>query len=100
VHQVVYTLTATLKSDGDVPVNISSVQVSALHGNATLQSTDCNGQINVGDKCSVVLSYDPTQLTGSNGVATDTLRIDVNSDAGEANDFIQTFTIILPDKDN
>ena len=99
LHQGVYTLTATLQSDGDIPLNISSVTVSALHGIAALQSTNCVAQINVGDKCSVTVTYDATQLTGS-GVTIDTLRIDVTSDAGQGPDFIQNFAIILPDKDN
>ena len=100
LHQFVYTLTATLKSDGDLPVNISSVQVSALNGTATLKQTNCDGDINVGDKCSITLIYDPTKLTGDNGLASDTLRIDLTSNAGEAHDFIQNFTVVLPEKVN
>jgi hypothetical protein len=98
LQPIVYTLTATLKSDGDVPLDISSVTVSALHGSATLEKTDCERQIPVSDKCSVTLTYDPTKLTSATSLATDTLRIDLTSDAGEANDFIQDFTIILPQK--
>jgi hypothetical protein len=100
LHQLVYTLSARLKSDGDVPVNISSVQVSALHGVATLKQSDCEGEIKVGDQCSITLTYDPTKLTGNNGLASDTLRIDLTSDAGEAHDFIQNITVILPGKNN
>jgi len=100
LYQFVYTLTATLKSDGDVPVNISSVAVGALHGAAVLKHTDCNGAIDVGSKCSITLTYDPTQLTSTDERATDTLRIDLTSDAGEAHDFIENFTIILPQKVN
>jgi hypothetical protein len=96
LHQIVYTLIATLKSDGDGPVDISSVAVSALHGAATLQQTDCNGGIDVGSKCSITVTYDPTKLTGEDGRAADTLRIDLTSDAGEAHDFIQNFTILVP----
>jgi hypothetical protein len=96
LHQIVYTLTAALKSDGDMPVNISNVTVSALHGVAHLTSTTCRGAIDVGDKCSISLTYDPTKLTGTNGRASDTLRVDLTSDAGEAHDFIQNLTIIVP----
>jgi hypothetical protein len=95
LRQIVHTLTATLKSDGDVPVDISSVMVSALHGVATLKSTDCNGQIAVGSKCSITVTYDPTKLTGEDGRAADTLRIDLTSDAGEAHDFIQNLLVVL-----
>ena len=100
LQQIVYTLTATLKSDGDMPVTISDVQVSALNGVVTLKETNCKGEINVGDKCSITISYDPTSVTGGNGLASDTLRIDLTSDAGEAHDFIQNFTIILPAQEN
>ena len=48
LHQMVYNLVATLKSDGDVPVDISAVVPSALHGTVTLKSTTCIGQIKVG----------------------------------------------------
>jgi hypothetical protein len=96
LQQIAYTLTATLKSDGDMPVNISDVQVSALNGVVTLKQTNCKGEINVGDKCSITVSYDPTKVTGANGLASDTLRIDLTSDAGGAHDFIQNFTVILP----
>ena len=98
LQQFVYTLTMVLKSDGDVSVNISSVTVSALHGAAKLKNTDCEGEIKVGAECSITLTYDPTALTGSSGLASDTLRIDLTSDAGEAHDFIQNFTVILPQK--
>jgi hypothetical protein len=86
---------ATLKSDGDGPVDISSVTVSALHGVATLKQTDCDGAVAVGSKCSIALTYDTTKLASSKGLVTDTLRIDLTSDAGEAHDFIQNFNIIL-----
>jgi hypothetical protein len=69
--------------------------VSALHGVATLKSTDCNGQIAVGSKCSITVTYDPTKLTGEDGRAADTLRIDLTSDAGEAHDFIQNLLVVL-----
>jgi hypothetical protein len=100
LHQNAYTLTATLKSDGDMPVNISSVTVSALNGIADLKKTDCEGQIAVGAKCSITLRYDPTKLTSDTGLATDTLRIDLTSDAGEAHDFVERLTILLPHKLN
>ena len=102
LKQTVYTLVATLQSDGDMPVNISAVVPSALHGIATLNSTTCIGSITVGATCSISVTYDPTQLTGSNGLAFDTFRIDLTSDAGASHDFVQNCTIVLPDpnKDN
>jgi hypothetical protein len=101
LHQIVYTMTASLKSNGDMPLNISGVQVSALNGVATLKSENCDqAPIDVGDKCSITLTYDPGNLTAPNGIATDTLRVDLTSDAGEGHDFILNFTIILPEKEN
>ncbi len=91
-----YTLTTTLKSDGDVPVNITAVKPGATTGAVTLKKTDCIGQIDVGKTCSVTVSYDATKLTSPTGKASDTLRIDITSDAGASHDFIQNFTIILP----
>ncbi|HLJ94556.1 MAG TPA: hypothetical protein VKU02_15315 [Gemmataceae bacterium] len=98
IHQFVYTLQVVLKSDGDIPVDINSVTVSALHGVATLKGTTCDGEIKVGNTCSITVTYDPTKLTSNTGLAADTLRIDVNSDAGEAHDYIQKLTIIVPQK--
>jgi hypothetical protein len=39
LQQFVYTHTATLKSDGDVPLDITAVTPSALHGVVALKST-------------------------------------------------------------
>ena len=94
--QIVYTSTVTLKSDGDGPVNITAVAVSAGNGKAALKSTTCIGKIDVGKTCSVTYTYDPTKVTSTTDLASDTLRIDLTSDAGEANDFVQKLTIILP----
>jgi hypothetical protein len=96
---IVYTLKVTLKSDGDGAVDISNMAVSALHGVATLKTTDCSGAIDAGNTCSVTLTYDPTKLTGHDE-ASDTLRVDVTSDAEASNDFIQNFLILLTDKGN
>ena len=100
LQQAVYSLVATLKSDGDTPVNISALVPSALHGVATLTGTTCVGQIKVGSTCSINVTYDPTKLTGSDGLAYDTLRIDLTSDAGAAHDFVQKCTIVLPNPNN
>jgi hypothetical protein len=96
---IAYTLTVTLKSDGDAAVDISKVDVSALHGVAKVKSSDCKGAIDVGKTCSVTLTYDPTKLAGQDEAA-DTLRVDVTSDAAASSDFIQNFIILLSDKGN
>jgi hypothetical protein len=99
IGSIVYTLKATLKSDGDSALDIQNVKVSALHGVATLKTTDCSGAIDVGKTCSVTLTYDPTKLTGDDEAA-DTVRVDLTSDAEASSDFIQNFIIVLTNKDN
>lgn len=95
LYPFVYTFTVVLKSDGDIPVDITAVAPSALHGVATLKSTTCNGEIQVGSACSITVTYDSTKLTSSTGSTSDTLRIDLTANAGEPHDFIQNFTILL-----
>jgi len=100
LHQFVYTLSFALKSDGDSPVNISGVTPSALYGVVSLKSSTCNGEINVGDECSITVTYDPTAFTSSTGLVADTLRIDLTSDAGEPHDFVQALKVVLASKEN
>jgi len=95
LSQTVYTVTATLKSDGDMPLSISSVQASALRGIVTVSSNTCTGQIPVGSTCAVTVTYDPTRLRSATGLAYDTLDISVISDAGQVRDFVQSYTIVL-----
>jgi hypothetical protein len=97
LYPFVYTLTVMLVSDGDLAVDITGVSPSALHGATTLHSTTCNGEITVGETCSITITYDATKLTSATGSASDTLRIDLTSDAGEPHDFIQSFTILAAD---
>ena len=98
LHQFVYTLSATLKSDGDVPVDITAVAATALNGTAVVQSTTCNGQIEVDATCAITVTYDPTNLASSTGLASDTLRIELTSSAGASHDFVQNYTVILPNR--
>jgi len=100
LHDQVYTVTVSLKSDGDVPVDISAVTPSALHGAVTLKSTTCTGAIAKGKTCSISATYDPTQLLFTDGVAKDTFRVDVATDAGAPHDFVQKYTILSAAKEN
>lgn len=95
IQQAPYTVIATLKSDGDIPLRVSSVQASALTGQATVVGTTCSGDISVGSTCSATVTYDPTRLQSPTGLAYDTLDIRVNSDAGQTVDFVQRYTIVL-----
>jgi uncharacterized repeat protein (TIGR03803 family) len=96
IQQALYTLTVTLRSDGDMPLNVSSVRASALRGGgASVTSTTCSGQIPVGSACSVTVTYDPTHFQSPTGLAYDTLDIAVVSDVGLVHDFVQSYTIVL-----
>jgi hypothetical protein len=95
LQQMVYTITATLASDGDLPLNISAVEASALRAKTTIKNTTCVGQIAAGATCSVTVTYDPTKLRSATGLAYDTLTIGVTSDAGQTPDFVQSYTITV-----
>jgi hypothetical protein len=95
LQQIVYTMPVTLVSDGDLPLTISSVEASALHAKATVQSTTCVGQVAVGATCSVTVTFDPTKLRSATGLAYDTLTVSVISDSGQAPAFVQSYTITV-----
>lgn len=95
LQQALYTFTATLQSDGDVPLRISTVGASALNGGAAVDSTTCIGGIAAGATCAIVVTYDPTHLRSASGLAYDTLDVSVASDSGQAYDFVQSYTIAL-----
>lgn len=99
LQQSLYTFTATLKSDGDVPLHISALAASALHGGAGVDSTTCLGEIPAGATCAVVVTYDPTHLRSATGLAYDTLNVSVASDSGQASDFVQGYTVVLSSTD-
>uniref|UniRef100_Q01U41 Uncharacterized protein n=1 Tax=Solibacter usitatus (strain Ellin6076) TaxID=234267 RepID=Q01U41_SOLUE len=93
--QSLYTFTAVMVSDGDLPLNVASVGASALAGKATVNSTNCVGQTPVGSTCSITVTYDPTKLSSATGLAYDTLTIAVTSDAGQGHNFVQSYTITV-----
>jgi hypothetical protein len=97
LSQTVYTVTATLKSDGDMPLSVSAVHASALQGIVTVSGNTCTGQVQVGSTCAVTVTYDPTRLrSDETGLAYDTLDISVITDAGQARaDWVQSYTIVL-----
>ena len=90
-----YTFTATLVSDGDIPLNISGADVSAKLAATKIVSTTCVGTIAVGASCSVTLTYDATKVRTSSGLAYDTLTLGVLSDAGQSTDFVQSYTVVV-----
>ena len=94
-QQTPYTLTVTLKSDGDLPLTVFTMQGTALHGVATVGATTCNGAIPVGSTCTVSVVYDPSRLRSATGLAYDTLDIRAITDAGQLHDFVQSYTIVV-----
>jgi hypothetical protein len=68
-------------------------------GGAVVDSTTCIGEIPVGATCAVTVTYDPTHLRAESGLAYDTLDVGVVSDAAQADDFVQRYTIVLSSTD-
>jgi hypothetical protein len=95
-QQSAYSTVITLKSDGDAPLKITTLNASSLGGNAAAETTTCSGPIQPDATCSVTLTFDFTKLSSPSGLAYDTLQIKVKSDAGVARDFIQSYTIVVP----
>jgi hypothetical protein len=96
LHEMAYTHTVVLKSDGDVALTIKDVTPSALLGIVTLKKTDCTEKaLPAEETCSITVAYDPTKITSNSKTVNDTFRIDLTSNAGEAHDFIQKFTVIM-----
>ena len=101
-QQVPYALKITLLSDGDIPLHITAVDVSSLVSRVSVSPGACVGSIAVGATCTVTVSYDDTRLSSPTGLAYDTLDVKVVSDAGQASDFTQRFTLVVKvgDHDN
>jgi len=89
-----YTFTVTLKSNGDTPLNISSVKASTAltQAKVTINSTTCNGSIPLNATCTVNVTYNDSKLSSTTGLAYDTLTIHLTSDAAQTKDFVQSYT--------
>jgi hypothetical protein len=97
-QQSVYSTVITLKSDGDVPLEITALDASSLRSRAGVESTTCSGQIQPDATCSITVKFDYTKLNSPSALVYDTLRIKLKSDAGAASDFIRSYTIGVPKK--
>lgn len=102
LQQQIYTFTLTLKSDGDLPLIITAVDASAMLAKANVKSTTCTGKTAVGSTCSVTVKYDTTVLNSDvdQSFDYDTLTVGVISNAGQANHFVQSYTITLNQANN
>ena len=91
-----YPVVLTLASDGDVPLTVAAVQARAGLAKASVKSTSCVGTVPVGGNCTVNVTFDPSRLRSESLLAYDTLTVSVTSDAGQASDFVQSYTIVVP----
>lgn len=89
-----YTFTATLVSNGDIPLDISTLRAKPRLAavRVTITATTCTGAIAVGSTCDVGISYDDSRLTSTTGLAYDALTIHLGSNAGQVDDFVQGYT--------
>ncbi|SRR5579872_6005910 len=104
IPYAIYTITATLVSDGDFPLDFDGAAVvpsvsgfyTPAPGTATVSATSCSSSVPAGSSCSVTVSYNPTtiQCTGSPyGYAYTRIDLSLITDAGANTDFTQGFTI-------
>lgn len=104
IPYAVYSITASLTSDGDYPLNISGATVTPSvsgtitpsPGTAAVASSTCTGSVAVGATCSVTVNYDPTSIkctASPYGYAYTNIALSLVSDAGANSEFTQGFTI-------
>ncbi len=97
--QGAYTFSITLTSDGEHPLTISTVDVSTVRGGvATVNSSTCTGHVIApGATCSVTVTFDSSRMCSPNGsgYAYDTLTVTPVSNAGQAREWVQSYTIAV-----
>ena len=94
-RQAPYSFTATISSNGDTALIVSTVKASALLGKVTLDTTTCIGTVAVGATCDVSVTYDDTKFSSVTGLAYDTLTIHLKTTAGQSHDFVQSYTDVV-----
>jgi hypothetical protein len=103
IPYAVYTINATLISDGDFPLNFAGATVAATGsyytpsgGTATVSATTCGSSVAPGSTCSVTITYNPTAIkcTGSPyGYGYTRIDLSLVTNAGVNTDFTHGFTI-------
>ena len=99
-----YLVTATLISDGDLPLQFDGARVLASitgtitpsPGTAKIASTTCGSVVAVGSACSVTVSYNPTTIKctpSPYGYAYTKIDLSLVTDAGANADFTDVFTV-------
>jgi hypothetical protein len=53
------------------------------------------GKIQVGATCEILVTYDSTRLTSPSGPVLDAIRINLQSDSGDGQEFIQNCTLVV-----
>lgn len=100
----VYTVTATLVSDGDLPLAFDAASVAASvsgtitpsAGSPAVSSTTCSSSVPVGSTCAVTISYNPKTIKctpSPYGFAYTRIDLSLVTDAGATIDFTQAYTI-------
>jgi hypothetical protein len=104
IPYAVYTITATLISDGDFPLDFDGATVASSisgyitpsPGTATVSGSTCGSSVPVGSTCSVTIAYDPTTIkctSDAYGYAYTRIGLSLVTDAGANTDFTHGFTI-------
>jgi hypothetical protein len=104
IPYAVYTITASLISDGDFPLDFDGATVASSisgfitpsAGTATVSGSTCASSVPVGSTCSVTVSYDPTTIkctSDAYGYAYTKIGLSLITDAGANIDFTRGFTI-------
>jgi hypothetical protein len=90
-----YTFTATIRSNGDMPLTVTAVSATKTQAKATIKvnSTTCLGQLPVGGTCDVNVTYTDAKLSSTTGLAYDTFTIHLATDAAQTADFVQSATL-------
>jgi len=87
------TVTLTLASDGDLPLDITSVTETTALARSQMLSTDCVAVLAPGSSCSIAIYHDPTQLAYPTGLMYDTLTVTLESNSPQAAIYSSRFTI-------
>jgi hypothetical protein len=104
IPYAVYTITATLISDGDFSLDFDGATIASFisgyitpsPGTATVSGSSCAASVPVGSTCSVTISYDPTTIkctSDAYGYAYTKISMSLVTDSGVTTDFTQGFTI-------
>ena len=95
-NQKAVNITLTLKSEGDLPLVVSSIDPVAQLARTKVRSTTCTrAPVQPGASCTIVLLYDPRRLPPGDDpyTAYDTLTVGIVSNSGQAPDFSESIEV-------